>query len=197
MLVSKGAITRELSGRIAEFAPPGEQFQGMFEAEHSETPFRDPIGLPIFIVLTTNYVLFIDAKKLSNTPTKTLGAIPRPSIRFSPPDNGIAHFWVTAQMADQTGQVYGVRLKIHKMWREEATAVCAAAGGNYPGAYSQQAQPQPGGYPQQPQPQYQQQAQYQQQYPQQPQPGGYPQPGYPPQPGPYPQQPGYPPTQQG
>jgi hypothetical protein len=200
MLVSKGAITRELSGRIAEFGPPGEQFQGMFEAEYGETPFLNPLGLPIFIVLTTNYVLFISAKKLSNTPTKTLGVIPRPSIRFTPPDNGIAHFWVTAQILDQAGQVHGMRLKVHKMWREEATAVCAAASGNGPGAYPQQPQ-QPGGYPQQPQPQYQQQ-QYPQQ-PQQPQPGGYPQPGYPPQPGgypqpgPYPQQPGYPPTRQG
>lgn len=213
MLVSKGAITRELSGRIAEFGPPGEQYQGMFEAEYAETPF-DPLGLPIFVVLTTNYVLFISAKKLSNTPTKTLAAIPRPSVRFSPPDNGIAHFWVTAQISDQAGQLHPLRLKIHKMWREEATAVCTAAGGNGPGAYPQQAPPQPGGYPQQPQPQYQQQ------YPQQPQPGGYPQPGYPPQPGnypppqpqggypqqpdgypqapgPYPQQPGYPPTQRG
>jgi hypothetical protein len=204
MLVSKGAITRELSGRIAEFGPPGEQYHGMFEAEYGETPFLNPLGLPIFVVLTTNYVLFINAKKLSNTPTKTMGVVPRPSIRFTPPDNGIAHFWVTAQILDQAGQPHGIRLKIHKMWREEATAVCAAAGGNGPGASPQQAQPQPGGYPQQ-----------QQQYPRQPQPGGYqqpgayPQPGYPPQPGgyqqpggyaqpgPYPPQPGYPPTRQG
>jgi hypothetical protein len=223
MLVSKGAITRELSGRITEFAPPGEQYHAMFEAEYGMTPFLNPIGTPLFIVLTTNYVVLIGAKKMSNTPTNTLGVIRRPSIRFTPPDNGIAHLWVTAEMWDEAGQGHGLRLKIHKMWREEAIALCNAANapgpGSGPGAgqaafpqqpasYPQQPS-QPIGYPQQPpqqQPQYQAQPPYPPQsptpqYPQRPQPGAYQQPGGhpqppPPQPQPQPQPQGaYPPPQ--
>lgn len=204
MLVSKGAITQELSHRIAEFAPPGEQYQGMFEAEYGQTMFRNPYGTAIFVVLTTNYVLFISAKKYSNKPTETMGTIPRRSIRFAPPGNGVAHFIVRAQLVDEAGKSHEISMNVHKMWLDEATALCAAADGSAPAGYPQQ-QPQQGGYPQQPQQQYPQQPQpggYQQPgYP--PQPGGYPQPGYPPQPGsypqpgPYPQQPGYPPNRQG
>jgi hypothetical protein len=200
MLVSKSAIQNEFAKRLAEFAPPGEQLQGLFEAEYGETPFVNPTGNALFLLLTGNFVLFVGAKRMSNNPTRTLGRVPRAAIRFLPPDNGVAHFRVTAQMHDDQGQRYQVRLKIHKMWREEATAFVAAVS-----APAQQ-QPQQQGHPQQ-QP-YPQQGQ-QQPYPQQPYPPqGYPQPAQSPYPGqpqqyppyqqpypPQPQQPPYPPRQ--
>jgi hypothetical protein len=187
MLVSKSAIQKEFGKRAAEFAPPGEQLQALFEAEYGDTPFLNPIGNPLYLLLTGNYVLFVGAKRMSNTPTQTLGRVPRGMIQFAPPDNGIAHFWVMARMQDAQGQLYQVRLKIHKMWREEATAFVAAVNAS--------AQQQP------PQPQYP--AQGQQPYPPQPQayPGQgqqpYPYPGqpqqYPPYHQPYPPQPPQPP----
>jgi hypothetical protein len=76
--------------------------------------------------LTGNFVIFIGAKKFSNNPTKTLLTVPRSAVRFSPPDNGVAHFWVTAQMLDPQGQVGELRLKIHQMWRAEAQQLTAA-----------------------------------------------------------------------
>jgi hypothetical protein len=204
MLVSKSAIQREFGKRAAEFVPPGEQLQGLFEAEYGDTPFLNPTGNPLFVLLTGNYVLFVGAKRMTNNPTQTLATIPRQLIRFAPPDNGIAHFWVLAQMQDAQGQARQLRLKIHKMWREEATALVAAV--NAPPL--QQGQPAQA-YPQQRSPQYpgQQQAypQGQQPYPGQPQPypgqgGAYP--GQPAQHPPYqhphpaqPQQPPYPPDQ--
>jgi hypothetical protein len=178
MLVSKSAIQKEFGKRFAEFAPPGEQLQGLFEAEYGETPFLNPTGTAIFLLLTGNYVLFVAAKRMSNTPTQTIGTVKRARIRFAPPDNGVAHFRVMAQMQDDQGRVYEVRLKIHKMWREEATAFVAAVNGS-----TQPPQPQPYPPPS---------------YPPQP----YPQPGQPPYPGaerpqPYPgQDQAYPPYQQ-
>jgi len=148
MLVSKAAIQKELGGRIAEFAPPGEQLRGLFEAEYGDTPFLNPTGTPIFVLLTTNCVVFVGAKKMSNTPTQTLATIPRTSMRFGPPDNGVAHFWIAAQAQDVQGQVHSLRLKVHKMWRDEATAFVAAM--NAPAVQPQQS------YPQRQYPQYQQ-----------------------------------------
>ena len=176
MLVSKASIQKELGGRVAEFAPPGEQLQGLFEAEYADTPFRNPTGNPLFILLTTNSVVFVGTRRFSNTPTQTLVTVPRQAIRFGPPDNGVAHFWVVAQAQDTQGQVHQLRLKIHKMWRAEATAFIAAASAPAGGQpYPQQSQ-----YPQQQQPYTQQQ--YPPQYPQQPQQPGA-QPGYGQQPG--------------
>ena len=203
MLVSKSAIQNEFAKRLAEFAPPGEQLQGLFEAEYGETPFANPTGNALFLLLTGNFVLFVGAKRMSNNPTQTLGRVPRAAIRFLPPDNGVAHFRVTAQMHDDQGQWYQIRLKIHKMWREEATAFVAAVSAP---AQPQQPPP-PQGYPQQqpyPQQPYPQQPYPPQQYP----PQGQRQPVQPPYPGqpqryppyqqPYPpqsQQPPYPPRQ--
>ena len=201
MLVSKSAIQNEFAKRLAEFAPPGEQLQGLFEAEYGETPFLNPTGNPLFLLLTSNFVLFVGAKRMSNKPTQTLGRVPRAAIRFLPPDNGVAHFRVTAQMHDDQGQRYQVRLKIHKMWREEATAFVAAVsvsaqpqqppqqGYPQPQPYAQQGQQQP--YPQQPYPPRQYPPQGQQQ-PVQPSHPGQPQ-QYPPYQQPYPPQPRQPP----
>ena len=178
MLVSKSAIQNEFAKRLAEFAPPGEQLQGLFEAEYGETPFVNPTGNALFLLLTGNFVLFVGAKRMSNNPTQTLGRVPRAAIRFLPPDNGVAHFRVTAQMHDDRGQWYQVRLKIHKMWREEATAFVAAVS-----APAQPQQPPQQGYPQQqPYPPHGQQQPYPQQpYPAQGQQQPYPQQPYPPQ----------------
>ena len=192
MLVSKSAIQNEFAKRLAEFAPPGEQLQGLFEAEYGETPFVNPTGNALFLLLTGNFVLFVGAKRMSNNPTQTLGRVPRAAIRFLPPDNGVAHFRVTAQMHDDQGQWYQVRLKIHKMWREEATAfVAAVSAPAQPQQPPQQGYPQQQPYPQQPYPQQGQQPPSQPPYPGQPQ--QYPpyQQPYPPQP----QQPPYPPRQ--
>ncbi|HTJ70862.1 MAG TPA: hypothetical protein VL551_25195 [Actinospica sp.] len=152
MLVSKTAIQKEFGKRAAEFAPPGEQLQALFEAEYGDTPFLNPTGNPVFVLLTGNHVLFVGAKRMSNTPTQTLGTVPRTMIRFAPPDNGIAHFWIMAQLQDNQGRVYQLRLKVHKMWRDEATAFVAAvngAGTNQ--GYPPYQQPYP---PQSPQPPY-------------------------------------------
>ncbi|MBR7831015.1 hypothetical protein KDK95_32220 [Actinospica sp. MGRD01-02] len=199
MLVSKSSIQGEFGSRQAEFLPPGEQLHGLFEAEYGETPFLNPTGNPIFLLLSTNFVLFVGAKRFSNNPTTVLGRVPRTAMRFLPPDNGVAHFRVSAQMQDDRGQWYQVRLKVHKMWREEATAFVTAVNASgqpqQPQAYPQQGQPQaypqpyspvqphspaPGPAPQQPQP-----------YPQQPAPIPAPQhppQQYPPYQQPYPQQ---------
>lgn len=188
MLVSKSSIQQELGSRLAEFAPPGEQLFGLFEAEYGDTPFLNPTGTPIYVLLTTNYVLFLSVKKYSNKPKGTLGTVPRGRIRFGPPDNGIAHFWVMAQMQDEQGQAYQLRLKIHKMWREEATALTSMAGAPQPQPYP----PMPPAYPPQP-PVYPlpDPGPPQNPYPQQR--GGYPQQGpYPPQGAGYPQAGGYP-----
>ena len=194
MLVSKSSIQSEFGSRQAEFLPPGEQLHRLFEAEYGETPFLNPTGNPIFLLLTTNFVLFVGAKRFSNNPTNVLGRVPRAAMRFLPPDNGVAHFRVSAQMHDDRGQWYQVRLKVHKMWREEATAFVTAVN-----ASGQPQQPQP--YPQQGQPYPQAQPQYpapapQQPYPQQPAPQPapqYPPQQYPPYQQPYPQQPQQPP----
>jgi len=88
-------------------------------------------------------------------------------MRFGPPDNGVAHFWIAAQAQDIQGQVHSLRLKVHKMWRDEATAFVAAM--NAPAVQPQQSYPQ------------RQYPQYQQPYP--PQPPQSRQPPYPPQQG--------------
>ena len=72
MLVSKAAIRDELRSRLAEFAPPGEQLQGLFVDERGQIPFADSTGKPVYVLLTTSYVLFVEIKRFSNTPTRTL-----------------------------------------------------------------------------------------------------------------------------
>jgi hypothetical protein len=129
MLVSKAAIRDELGSRLAEFAPPGEQLQGLFVDERGQIPFADSTGTPVYVLLTTNYVLFVGIKRFSNTPTRTLGTVPRQAICFGPPDHGITHFSVRAQMQDQQGRLHRIRLRIHQKWRAEATALTAAASG--------------------------------------------------------------------
>jgi hypothetical protein len=133
MLVSKAAIRDELVSRLAEFAPPGEHLQGLFVDERGQIPFDDSTGAPIYVLLTTNYVIFVGIKSFSNTPTRALGAVPRQAIRFSPPDHGIAHFSVRAQMQDRQGRLHRIRFSIHQKWRDEAIALTAAARGSQPG----------------------------------------------------------------
>jgi hypothetical protein len=128
MLFTKSAIQKELASRLAEFAPPGEQMYGCFEAEVGQVPFINYIGDPLYVVLTNGYVLFIAASKGSNKPVKTLAAVPRQAIRFSPPNVGVAHFWVTAQTMSPQGQISELRLKVHKMWRTETQQLVMAAG---------------------------------------------------------------------
>lgn len=140
MLVGKAAIRNEFGRRLAEFAPPGEQVQGLFAAERGNLPFPDATGTPVYVLLTTNYVLFIGIKSFTNTPTRTLGTAPRQSIRFGPPDHGIAHFSVRAQMHDQQGQIHQIRLGIAQKWRIEAAALTATASRSQPG----DAEPGPG-----------------------------------------------------
>jgi hypothetical protein len=134
MLVSKTAIRDELSSRLAEFAPPGEQLQGLFVDERGQIPFADSTGTPVYVLLTTNYVIFVGIKSFSNTPTRTLGTVPRQAIWFSPPEHGITHFSVRAQMRDQQGRLYRIRFSVHQKWRAEATALTAAAIGSQPGS---------------------------------------------------------------
>jgi hypothetical protein len=133
MLVSKAAIRDELGSRLAEFAPPGEQLQGLLVDERGQIPFAGPAGTPVYVLLTTNFVLFVGIKRFSNTPTRTLGTVPRQAICFEPPDHGISHFSVRAQMRDQHGQLHRIRLRIAQKWRAEATALTAAASGSQPG----------------------------------------------------------------
>jgi hypothetical protein len=128
MLVSKAAIRDELDSRLAEFAPPGEQLQGLFVYERGQIPFADSTGTPVYVLLTTNYVLFVGIKRFTNTPTRTLGTVPRQAISFGPPDHGITHFSVRARMHDQQGRLHRIRLSVHQKWRPEATALTAAAG---------------------------------------------------------------------
>jgi hypothetical protein len=133
MLLSRAAIRDELGSRLAEFAPPGEQLQGLFVDERGQIPFPDSTGTPVYVLLTTNYVLFVGIKKFSNSPTRTLGTVPRRAICFGPPDHGITHFSVRAQLQDQQGQLHRIRFRIHQKWRLEAAALTAAAGGSQPG----------------------------------------------------------------
>ena len=133
MLVSKAAIRDELGSRLAEFAPPGEQLQGLFVDELGQIPFADSAGTPVYVLLTINYVLFVGIKKFSNTPTRTLGTVPRQAISFGPPDHGITHLSVRAQMQDQQGRLHRIRFRIQQKWRAEATALTAAASGSQPG----------------------------------------------------------------
>jgi hypothetical protein len=133
MLVSKAAIRDEVGRRMAEFAPPGEQLQGLFVDERGQIPFDDSTGAPVYVLLTTNYVIFVGIKSFTNTPTRALGAVPRQAIRFSPPEHGIAHFSVRAQMQDQQGRLHQIRFSVHQKWRAEATALTAAASGSQPG----------------------------------------------------------------
>ncbi len=133
VLVNKAAIRHELGRRLAEFAPPGEQLQALFVDERGQIPFADSTGTPVYVLLTTNYVLFVGIKRFSNTPTSTLGTVPRQAISFGPPDHGIAHFSVRAQMHDQQGRLHRIRFRIHQKWRAEATALTVAAAGSQPG----------------------------------------------------------------
>jgi hypothetical protein len=133
MLVSKATIRDELASRMAEFAPSGEQLQGLIVDERGQIPFADSTGTPVYVVLTTNYVIIVGIKSFSNTPTRTLGAVPRQAICFSAPDYGTGHFSVRAQMQDQQGRFHQIRFRIHQKWRAEATALTAAASGSQPG----------------------------------------------------------------
>jgi hypothetical protein len=54
MLVSKAAIRDELASRLGEFAPRGEQLQGLFVDERGQIPFADSTGTPVYVLLTTN-----------------------------------------------------------------------------------------------------------------------------------------------
>jgi hypothetical protein len=129
MPVSKAAIRNELGRRLAELAPPGERLQGLFVDERGQIPFADSTGTPVYALLTTNYVLFAGIKRFSNTPTRTLGTVPRQAIRFDPPDHGISHFSVRAQLQDQQGRLHRIRFSVAQKWRAEATALTAAATG--------------------------------------------------------------------
>jgi hypothetical protein len=133
MLVSKAAIRDELSSRLAEFAPPGEQLQGLFVDERGQIPFADSAGAPVYVLLTTNYVVIVGIKKFTNTPTRTLGIVPRQAISFGPPDHGRTHFSVRAQMQDPQGRLHRIRFSIQQKWRAEATALTAAAIRSQPG----------------------------------------------------------------
>ena len=133
MPVSKAAIHNELGRRLAEFGPAGEQLHGMFVDGRGQIPFADSTGTPVYVLLTTNYVLFVGIKKFSNTPTRTLGSVPRQAIWFEPPDHGRPHFSVRAQMQDQQGQLHRLRFSVHQKWRPEATALTAVASGSRPG----------------------------------------------------------------
>jgi hypothetical protein len=133
MPVSKAAIRDELGSRLAEFAPRGEQLQGLFVDERGQLPFTDATGSPVYVLLTTNYVLFVGIKRFSNTPTRTLGTVPRQAISFGPPDHGITHFSVRAQIQDQQGRLHQIRFSVQQKWRTEATALAAAASGSQPG----------------------------------------------------------------
>jgi len=130
MPVSKAGIRNELGRRLAELAPPGEQLQGLFVDERGQIPFADPTGTPVYVLLTTNYVLFVGIKRFSNTPTNTLGAVPRQAIRFDPPAHGLSHFSVRAQLQDQQGRLHRIRFVVAQKWRAEATALTAAATGS-------------------------------------------------------------------
>ena len=140
VLVSKAAIRDELGSRLAEFAPPGEHLHGLFVDERGQIPFDDSTCAPIYVLLTTNYVIFVGIKSFSNTPTRTLGTVSRQSIRFGPPDHGISHFSVQAHMQDQQGRLHRIRFSIAQKWRAEATALTAAARGSQAGYGS----PEPG-----------------------------------------------------
>jgi hypothetical protein len=59
--------------------------------------------------------------------------VPRSAISFGPPDHGITHFSVRAQLHDQQGQLHRIRFRIQQKWRAEATALTAAASGSQPG----------------------------------------------------------------
>jgi hypothetical protein len=59
---------------------------------------------------------------------RTLGTVPRQAIRFGPPDHGITHFSVRAQMQDKQGRLHRIRFRIHQKWRAEAAALTAASG---------------------------------------------------------------------
>jgi hypothetical protein len=129
MLVSKAAIRHEFGSRLAEFAPPGEQLQGLLVDERGQIPLANSTGTPVYVLLTTNYVIFVGIKSFSNTPTRTLGTVPRQAICFGPPDHGITHFSVRAQMQDQQGRrLHRIRFRIHQKWRAEAAALTAASG---------------------------------------------------------------------
>jgi hypothetical protein len=78
-------------------------------------------------------VLFVGIKRFSNTPTRTLGTVSRQAICFGPPDHGITHFSVRAQMQDQQGRLHRIRFSIHQKWRAEATALAAVVRGSQPG----------------------------------------------------------------
>jgi len=108
--------------------------------ERGQIPFADSAGTPVYVLLTTNYVLFVGIKRFSNTPTRTLGTVPRQAIRFEPPDHGVTHFSLRAQLQDQQGQLHRIRFSIPQKWRAEATALTAAASGSPPGY----AAPEPG-----------------------------------------------------
>jgi hypothetical protein len=107
--------------------------QGLFVDERGQIPFADSTGTPVYVLLTTNYVLFVGIKRFSNTPTSTLGSVPRQAVCFGPPDHGITHFSVRAQLQDQQGRLHRIRFRIAQKWRPEATALTAAASGSQPG----------------------------------------------------------------
>lgn len=77
VLVSKAAIRDELGSRLAEFAPPGEQLQGLFVDERGQIPFADSTRGPVYVLLTTNYVLFVGIKgsQRINTLISTLAGV--------------------------------------------------------------------------------------------------------------------------
>lgn len=131
--MSKAAIRDELSSRLGEFAPPGEQLEGLFVDERGQLPFADSARGPVYVLLTTNYVIFVGIKSFTSTPTRTRGTVPRQSIRFSPPDHGISHFSVRAHMQDQQGRLLQIRFSVAQKWRAEATSLTAAARRSQPG----------------------------------------------------------------
>jgi hypothetical protein len=133
MLVSNAAIRNELARRLGEFAPPGEQLHGLFVDDRGQVPFADSAGHPVYVLLTTNYVLFVGIKSFSNTPTRTLGTLPRQAIYFEPPGHGVSHFSVRALMRDPQGRFHPIRFSVAQKWRVEAHALTAAAIGSQPG----------------------------------------------------------------
>jgi hypothetical protein len=126
MAIRKSTIQAQLVAKLAEFAPPGEQFVLSFEAITGPSPWVD--SLPYvrtimlflrkyyYVVLTNTSVVVIEASKLTNRPTKFVSAEHFSTAQFS--DLNISSLWSKVHYRFPN-TASPERLNVHRRWRSE------------------------------------------------------------------------------
>lgn len=132
MAIRKATIQKQLSEKLGEFAPPGEQIQVAFQAITGPSPWVDSIPYVRFatifirkyylVVLTNTSLVIVECSKWTGRP-KTFVCAEHLSTAFFT-DMQLNPMWSKVfYRMPTTGAPE--RLNVHRIWREELDALVA------------------------------------------------------------------------